>query len=66
MERIEYDGATGVLEVMVRGELYRFTGVPIETYEQLMHASSREEFFEREIHHSFPYEHVAQTLPADL
>jgi hypothetical protein len=40
--------------------------VPIDVYEALAHASSREEFLEREIHHRYPYEHVAQTLPADL
>jgi hypothetical protein len=51
---------------MVRGELYRFTGVPIEKYEEFMHSPAREEFFEREIRHHVPYEHVAQSLPADL
>jgi hypothetical protein len=51
---------------MVHGELYRFMRVPIETYETFMHAPSREDFFEHEIRHRFPYEHVAQTLPADL
>jgi hypothetical protein len=66
MERLEYDATTGVLEVGIRGELYRFMNVPIDVYEALAHASSREEFFEREIHHRYPYEHVAQTLPADL
>lgn len=66
MERIEYDGATGVLEVTVHGELYRFTGVPVEVYEQFTHASPREEFFEREIRGHYPYEHVPQALPADL
>ena len=66
MERVEYDAATGVLEVELRGELYRFGKVPIDVYEAFTHAGSREEFFEREIRGRYPYEHVAQTLPADL
>ena len=66
MERVEYDGATGVLEVELRGELYRFGKVPIEVYEAMMQAPAPEQFFEREIRGRYPYEHVARTLPADL
>jgi hypothetical protein len=66
MERVEYDGATGVLEVELRGELYRFGQVPIDVYEALRSSLSPAEFFEREIRGRYPYEHVAQSLPADL
>lgn len=66
MDRIEYDGATGVLEVELHGDLYRFSRVPIELYERLRLSPEPEQLFEREIHHRFPYEHVARTLPADL
>ena len=66
MERIEYDATTGVLEIELRGELYRFTGVPIDLYESFTHARDREDFFEHEIRHRYPYQHVPQTTPADL
>jgi hypothetical protein len=66
MERTEYDATTGVMEVMLNGELYRFTGVPIGVYESFSHANDRQDYFEHEIRHRYPFQHVPQTTPADL
>lgn len=47
---IGYDDASATLEVMFSdGRVYQYFDVPQATYEQLMHASSVGQFFNKEI-----------------
>lgn len=52
---IGYDKRTKTLEVMFKsGGLYRYANVPEVTYQSLMAAQSKGEFFARWIKNSFP------------
>lgn len=57
---VGYDAETSTLEIAFRiGGVYRYSGVPEETYKGLMTAPSQGKFFDQTIKHKFPYQRVS-------
>jgi KTSC domain len=55
----QYDATTEALEIEFRdGRIYHYAGVPLHTYEQLMEAASKGQFFNLHIRDVYPFVRV--------
>jgi KTSC domain len=58
-----YQDQTALLELEFRsGAIYRYMGVPAQTYQELLRAESKGRYFNQQIRNRFTY---AKTDPAD-
>ena len=58
-----YDPVPARLEIQFRnGERYLYFRVPPACYQQLLQASSKGDYFNRNIRNRFPYQHLSRPL----
>ena len=56
LAKVAYDHQRAILQVEFRdGALYRYLGVPIQTYQDLLRADSKGAYFNHHIRSAFPY-----------
>lgn len=56
LAKLAYDCRQAILQVEFRdGTVYRYAGVPLQTYDDLLRADSKGAFFNRYIRSRFPY-----------
>ena len=59
MTYVHYDEEAAELDItFVSGKIYRYAGVPLATYVDLLDAESKGEFFNENIKDMFPYVEV--------
>ena len=65
LAKVAYDHQRANLQVEFRdGALYRYLGVPIQTYQDLLRADSKGAYFNRHIRGPFPFAILRGAAPA--
>ena len=56
---VGYEPETSTLEIAFRiGGVYRYSGVPVAIYQELLKAPSQGLYFDRHIKHQYPYQKI--------
>ena len=64
LSKLAYDSQHGILQVEFRdGTVYQYSGVPLQTFQELLQADSKGAFFNHHIRSRFPHNRAAALPP---
>jgi hypothetical protein len=65
LAKVAYDSQRATLQVEFRdGAVYQYFGVPLHTYQELLQADSKGDYFNRHIRSPFPHTILRPAVPA--
>ncbi len=65
LAKVAYDNQRATLQVEFRdGAVYQYFGVPLHTYQELLRADSKGDYFNRHIRSPFPHTILRSAVPA--